>query len=112
MDEAQYLADRVAVIAKGQIVAEGTPDTLGGRETASTLITFQMSGHSIEGLPSNEATLSENGRVTVRSMDPTGDLHRITGWAIERGVELAGLSVTRPSLEDIYLELIGEGTDA
>ncbi|MDK1019717.1 MAG: ABC transporter ATP-binding protein [Actinomycetota bacterium] len=112
MDEAQYLADRVAVIAKGQIVAEGTPDTLGGRETASTLITFQMSGHSIEGLPSNEVTLSENGRVTVRSMDPTGDLHRITGWAIERGVELAGLSVTRPSLEDIYLELIGEGTDA
>lgn len=109
MDEAQRLADRVAVIVKGKIVAEGTPETLGGRESATTLITFEANGRSIEELPlsAGVATLSENGRVTVRSMDPTRDLHQITGWAIERGVELSGLTVTRPSLEDIYLELTG-----
>lgn len=109
MDEAQRLADRVAVIVKGKIVAEGTPETLGGRESATTLITFEANGRSIEELPlsAGVATLSENGRVTVRSMDLTRDLHQITGWAIERGVELSGLTVTRPSLEDIYLELTG-----
>lgn len=112
MDEAQHLADRVAVITKGKIVAEGTPETLGGRESATTLITFQMNGEPIEGLPSDGVTLSENGRVTVRSLHPTSDLHRITGWAIERDVELDGLSVTRPSLEDIYLELTGEESGA
>lgn len=109
MDEAQRLADRVAVIVKGKIVAEGTPETLGGRESATALITFEANGRSIEelSLSAGVATLSENGRVTVRSMDPTRDLHQITGWAIERGVELSGLTVTRPSLEDVYLELTG-----
>jgi len=111
MDEAQYLADRVAVIARGKIVAEGTPDTLGGRETAKTLITFQSNDQSIDGLPSDDVSLSENGRVTVRSANPTSDLYRITGWAIDHGVELAGLSVSRPSLEDVYLELTGEKAD-
>jgi len=111
MDEAQYLADRVAVIAKGKIVAEGTPDTLGGRETASTLIAFQSNEQSIDGLPSDDVSLSENGRVTVRSTNPTSDLYRITGWAIDYGIDLAGLSVSRPSLEDIYLELTGEEAD-
>jgi len=112
MDEAQYLADRVAVIARGRIVAEGTPDDLGGRETASTLITFQSNGQSVEGLPSNDVSLSENGRVMVRSTDPTSDLHRITGWAIDHGVDLVGLSVSRPSLEDIYLRLTAGDEDA
>lgn len=111
MDEAQYLADRVAVIARGKIVAEGTPDTLGGRETAMTLITFQLSDQSIDGMPSDDVSVSENGRVTVRSANPTRDLYRITGWAIDHGVELAGLSVSRPSLEDVYLELTGEKAD-
>jgi ABC-2 type transport system ATP-binding protein len=111
MDEAQYLADRVAVIANGKIVADGTPDTLGGRESASTFITFQSNDQSIAGLPSDDVSLSENGRVTVRSTSPTSDLYRITGWAIDHGVELAGLSVSCPSLEDIYLELTGEEAD-
>jgi len=111
MDEAQHLADRVAVIARGTIVAEGTPDTLGGRETARTLITFQSNDQSVDSLPSDDVSFSENGRVTVRSTNPTSDLHRITGWAIDHGVELGSLSVSRPSLEDIYLELTGEEAD-
>jgi ABC-2 type transport system ATP-binding protein len=111
MDEAQHLADRVAVIARGQIVAEGTPDTLGGRETAKTIITFQSNDQSMDGLPSDDVSLSENGRVTVRSSNPTRDLYRITGWAMDHGVDLTGLSVSRPSLEDVYLELTGEKAD-
>lgn len=111
MDEAQRLADRVAVIANGKIVAQGTPDSLGGREGTSTMITFQVSGEPLDSLPVNEISLVENGRVTVQSTDPTRDLHQITGWAIERGIELESLSVTRPSLEDIYLALTEEETD-
>ncbi len=111
MDEAQHLADRVAVIARGKIVAEGTPDTLGGRETATTIITFQLNAQSIDGMPSDDVSVSENGLVTVRSANPTRDLYRITGWAIDHGVELSGLSVSRPSLEDVYLELTGERAD-
>jgi len=108
MDEAQFLADRVAVIAKGRIVAEGTPDSLGGRDTARTVISFGVQDGSVEGLPSEDFSVTENGRVTVRSASPTADLHRITGWAVDRGIELGGLSVTRPTLEDVYLELTGE----
>ncbi len=111
MDEAQYLADRVAVIAKGRIVAEGTPDTLGGRETATTIITFKLHDGSIDGMPLDDVTVSENGRVTIRSANPTSDIYRITGWAMDHGVELTGLSVSRPTLEDVYLELTGERAD-
>ena len=111
MDEAQYLADRVAVIAHGLIVAEGTPESLGGRATAATLITFQSGGADLDGLPADQFQISENGRVTVSSDAPTADIHRLAGWALERGIELDDLSVTRPSLEDVYLELSGETTD-
>ncbi len=111
MDEAQFLADRVAVIARGKIVAEGTPDTLGGRATAGTLITFNSNDQSMDGLPAQDVSVAENGGVIIRTTDPTRDLHRLTGWAIDHGVELAGLSVSRPSLEDVYLELTGEGAD-
>ena len=105
MDEAQHLADRLAVIANGKIVAEGTPDSLGGRESADTKIAFTLSGIPIESLPLPGALSTGNGRFTVRSGRPTEDVHVLTGWAIERGVELGDLTITRPSLEDVYLEL-------
>jgi ABC-2 type transport system ATP-binding protein len=111
MDEAQFLANRVAVMAKGKIVAEGPPGTLGGRANAGTLITFNAGGKSMDGLPTSEFSLAENGGVVIRTTDPTGDLYRITGWAIDHGVELIGLSVARPSLEDVYLDLTGEEAD-
>ncbi len=111
MDEAQYLADRVAVIAKGEIVAEGTPESLGGRETAATLITFQSNGADLDGLPADDVRVGENGRITISTDTPTATVHRLSGWALERGIELADLSVTRPSLEDVYLELTGEVVD-
>jgi ABC-2 type transport system ATP-binding protein len=111
MDEAQFLADRVAVMAKGRIVAEGPPDTLGGRATAGSLISFNSNGLSLDGLPASDVSVAENGGVVVHTTDPTRDLYRITGWAIDHGVELTGLSVSQPSLEDIYLELTGEEAD-
>jgi ABC-2 type transport system ATP-binding protein len=111
MDEAQFLADRVAVMARGKIVAEGPPDTLGGRANAGTLITFNAGVQSLEGLPAADSSVAENGGVTVHTKDPTRDLYRITGWAIDHGVDLNALSVSQPSLEDIYLELTGEEAD-
>ncbi len=111
MDEAQYLANRVAVIAYGKIIAEGTPESLGDRQSAKTVISFVANGVSLEGLPIQDVRVGENGRVEIRSDDPTRDLHAVTGWAVERGVNLADLSVARPTLEDVYLELTGDDSD-
>jgi ABC-2 type transport system ATP-binding protein len=107
MDEAQYLADRVAVIAAGQIVAEGPPATLGERDVAGAQIRYRLpdgvappDGHA--GPP------DPDGFLVVTSADPVRDLYRLTGWAVENGIPLDGLEVTRPSLEDVYLTLTGE----
>ncbi|MCZ7534081.1 MAG: ABC transporter ATP-binding protein [Acidimicrobiia bacterium] len=109
MDEAQHLADRVAVIANGEIVAEGTPESLGGRETSATLITFQAGDFDADGFPVSDASMTPEGLVTVRSMTPTRDVYAISGWAVERGIELVDLNVARPSLEDVYLDLTRDG---
>lgn len=106
MDEAQHLADRVAVIAEGVIVAEGEPATLGGRAAALTIITFRIrADRPIDLPPSVEASTGEDGRIVVRTDDPVGLLHTLTGWALENGAALDELTVGRPSLEDVYLEL-------
>ncbi len=111
MDEAQYLADRIAVINEGVIVAEGTPGTLGGREQADTVVSFHPDHAALEGFPFDAPEISESGRVTVRTSEPTRALHAITGWALDHGVDLADLTVTRPSLEDVYLHLTEDGAD-
>jgi ABC-2 type transport system ATP-binding protein len=104
MDEAQYLADRVAVIAAGRIVAEGTPDTLGNRDHARTHIRYRLPEGAAP--PHDLAGVADaSGFTTVTSAAPVSDLHRLTGWALENGVQLDGLEVTRPSLEDVYLSL-------
>lgn len=104
MDEAQNLADRVAVIDQGLIVAEGTPDTLGGRATARTHVRFSLIGQSPDDLPVPPAMI-DGPDIEYQTVDPTALLHSLTGWAVERGTVLHGLTVRRPSLEDIYLEL-------
>ena len=110
MDEAQELADRVAVIADGQIIAAGTPDDLGGRADAASLVSFDRPGGErdaeLRGAVAGDWTAA-NGRLVLRTPDPTRTLNELTGWAIARGVELDHLEVTRPSLEDVYLELTG-----
>jgi ABC-2 type transport system ATP-binding protein len=90
MDEAQRLADRVTIIAAGQIVAEGTPEDLGERDKATTTIRYR------------DAAGEE---VTIETLDPVRELNRLTADAMERGEDLEGLEVTRPSLEDVYLDL-------
>jgi ABC-2 type transport system ATP-binding protein len=115
MDEAQHLADRVIVLAAGRIVAEGPPDTIGGRDLGETVISFRLpSGVEASDLPpALPVDLdARDALIDLRTIEPTGVLHTLTGWAVERGVELEGLTVTRPSLEDVYLELTAAPTDA
>jgi ABC-2 type transport system ATP-binding protein len=104
MDEAQFLADRVAVIAGGRIVAEGPPASLGQRDRSRARIRFRMP----EGTPPPRSIAGElrpNGVMELMVEDPVRTLHTLTGWAIEHAVHLEGLEVVRPSLEDVYLEL-------
>jgi ABC-2 type transport system ATP-binding protein len=109
MDEAEYLADRIMVIAAGQIVAEGTPATLGGRAGAAAQITFTLPlGMSPPDLP-NSADLvahAQGTQVHIRSERPLADVAALASWAAERRIDLPDLQVTRPSLEDIYLQLV------
>ncbi|HEX2820012.1 MAG TPA: ABC transporter ATP-binding protein, partial [Streptosporangiaceae bacterium] len=82
MDEAQELADRVAVISRGKIIEEGTPATLGGRDLARARISFALpGGYSAADLPV-QAAAGENGRLVVEADEPTGLLHQLTGWAL------------------------------
>ncbi len=106
MDEAQYLADRVAVIAAGRIVAEGTPATLGDRELAKARIRYRLPGSATPpaGLG---GPAQPDGFTEFSTDDVTRALHTLTGWAIEKGASLDGLEVIRPTLEDVYLSLTG-----
>ena len=103
MDEAQSLADRVIVIAKGQIVAEGPPESIGGRNNAETVVTFQLPA----GAPPPKGTLVD-GVFRFSTAEPTRDVYELCRWALDQGITLDGLTVTRPSLEDVYLQLVGE----
>jgi ABC-2 type transport system ATP-binding protein len=111
MDEAQNLADRVAVIVDGRIVAEGPPATLAGREDLKTEIVFQLPADGPPLPRELQRTLEADRRgLRARTSEPTRLLHQLTEWAVANGVELEGLEVTRPSLEDVYLSLTGEPT--
>ncbi|HKB51123.1 MAG TPA: ABC transporter ATP-binding protein [Solirubrobacterales bacterium] len=89
MDEAQRLADRVTIIAGGEIVARGTPEDLGDRESRPARISYREDGRE----------------VALETTTPVQTLNELTGRALAEGRDLEGLEVTRPSLEDVYLEL-------
>jgi ABC-2 type transport system ATP-binding protein len=91
LDEAEQLADRVAVLRDGVIVREGRPSDLTGG-AVETEIRYRRGGEAI----------------VERTQDPTRRLHELTAEALARGEELEGLEVLRPTLEDIYLELTAE----
>jgi ABC-2 type transport system ATP-binding protein len=109
MEEAERLADRIAIIAAGEIVAEGTPETLGGRQLAGARIAFTCPGGTLPtDLPPPLADRAEHdagGKVVLDTAAVAADLHALTGWALERGVDLDDLEVRRPTLEDVYLQL-------
>jgi ABC-2 type transport system ATP-binding protein len=119
MDEAQQLADRVVVIARGRVIAEGTPDSLG--RDGHAVVSFRLpacrqgiprsaGGPSADsdGLPLPEAARIERDVVTFETATPTRALAPLLTWAAGRGMELEGLSVGRPTLEDVYLQLTEE----
>jgi ABC-2 type transport system ATP-binding protein len=106
MDEAQFLADRVAVIAAGRIVAEGTPATIGGRQLARARIRYRPPD-SVTPPHGLFAPPGPDGYTEITPDDVVQALHQLTGWAIDQRASLEGLQVTRPSLEDIYLSLTG-----
>jgi ABC-2 type transport system ATP-binding protein len=95
LDEAQELADRVAIVKEGRIVAEGPPDQL-GPSSARYRVSY----------------LSGGKRVEHQTDDPTELLHRLTRDAMAAGERLDGLEVTRPTLEEVYLELTAEADSA
>jgi ABC-2 type transport system ATP-binding protein len=110
MDEAQHLADRVAVMSAGEIIATGRPDELGGRDLRPAEIRFVLppswSLGDLPELPSTQRSM-EGDRVLIVSTEPVLATQRLTSWALERGIELGSFSVSQPTLEDIYLELTG-----
>src|SRR2546423_1397108 len=91
LDEAQALADRVAIIKDGRIIVEGAPRELGSSSASAPYRVAYRNG--------------DGGIVEHETEDPTTLLHELTGAALARGERLEGLTVTRPTLEDVYLEL-------
>jgi ABC-type multidrug transport system ATPase subunit len=109
MEEAQALAQRVAVLRQGEIVALGPPSTLGrpGR-TQIRFVAPAGSDAATFAAMVGGTLLGAGEHVVVEVDEPTRALHRLTGWAVEHGTELERLEVVRPSLEDVYLALTEE----
>jgi ABC-2 type transport system ATP-binding protein len=109
MDEAEALADRIAVLSAGVIAAEGTPSTLGGRDRAAYQITFALPSEvGLDELPVASGSvrrLGESNRVLIQSEHVMATLHALSAWALENHVAVCDLDVRRPALEDIYLAL-------
>lgn len=107
MDEAQHLADEIAIISRGKIVAQGTPTDLVNRSADQARIRFSLpTGVTASDLPVATSG-ADDGTVEVMAESPTRLLHQLTTWALDRDIELYDMSVARPSLEDVYLELTG-----
>jgi ABC-2 type transport system ATP-binding protein len=108
MDEAEHLADRVAVVVAGRLVALGAPAEIGRSGTGSAVVSFRLpEGTGVVELPDLGAPLAAQGADwQLQTAAPTAALLRLTTWAQHRGLELPALSVNRPSLEDVYLELV------
>jgi ABC-2 type transport system ATP-binding protein len=105
MDEAQHLADHVAIINAGVIVAEGPPGSLGSLNQSETKISFTMPGRNYLPGELADASVVDGSRVEVTTVDPVRDLNVLTSWALKEGIELEALTVNHASLEDVYIEL-------
>lgn len=106
MDEAQALADRLAIMADGRIVATGTANELIGASTPSTHVHFRL----VDGVepPAGLGVHAAASAYELETTEPTRTLHELTAWALSAGVELHDLEVGRRSLEDVYLQLTAD----
>jgi ABC-2 type transport system ATP-binding protein len=112
MDEVEALAQRVAVLSGGRIVATGSPTSIGGRDQSDVTIRFQLPEDiSPSELPVSASKLDGN-LVEIQTGDELPVIARIVNWALEKNIALVGLSVTRVTLEDTYLALTGGQTDS
>ncbi|GAA3535270.1 ABC transporter ATP-binding protein [Amycolatopsis ultiminotia] len=108
MEEAQYLADQVAIMDRGRIVRHGSVAEVIGADHGST-ITFS----SDVPVPVEVAGVAEDGRHhELTSVDPQADLRRLIGWADDAGARLRDLEVRRNSLEDVFLRVAGDEDEA
>ncbi len=115
MEEAEFLADRVAVVQAGRLVALDTPANLVRTEGAEAVIRFVLpDGIGLEDLPALgvAAPRTHRAQVDIGTADPTRDLNVLTAWAVARGIELEGLTMARPTLEEVYLDLTQGSPDA
>ena len=120
MDEAQYLANRLAVMVAGRIVAEGTPEEVVARRSTATIVRIRLP-QGAPPLPSEFRSAAARGRpdggeasgsmIELRTDEPTAFLNRLTAWALASGFVFEELTVARPSLEDTYLALTGEAQE-
>jgi ABC-2 type transport system ATP-binding protein len=115
LDEAQRLAGRILIIAGGQIVAEGSPEEIGGREKAPGEIHFVLppgaAMPSLRALPRDAHVVIEGDHVRISTHDLVKAANAVTGWALRAGLDLPGFSVERPSLEDTYLSIVRTAAD-
>jgi ABC-2 type transport system ATP-binding protein len=114
LDEAQHLADRVVVIDHGKVIASGTPEALAAESGAATVVSFRLpAGVEAIDLPQVGDDVGVAGTIVeVRTRAATADVNALTAWAMGRGLELEGLTLARPSLEDVYLDLIAADDEA
>jgi len=107
MDEVEALAHNVVVLARGQVVATGPPASLGGRDRGRVTIRFSLPPSTPADALPVARTAGHGDEVEIETDDEVRVLAVVTTWALDRGIELRGLSVTRETLEDIYLGLTG-----
>jgi ABC-type multidrug transport system ATPase subunit len=113
IEEAQRLADRAAVLRDGRLVALGRPSELEALCGLPARITFSLpAAAAAADLPGLSGSVTVDDRtVVIRTHHALADTHALTGWARDRGIDLPGLTLTPPTLEDAYLSLTGEPAD-
>ncbi len=114
MDEAQHLADRVAILRAGKIVALGRPDQLGAAGRSETIVTFGGAGADIDEIRARVDATAElvSDTFRIRTVATQSVLGRLLAWSDERQIQLEHLEVRRPDLEDVFLELMEDTPDA